>query len=110
MAVPRLLRVLNKGIIAGVVGTAISFFAPLVPCTKAATETVAQNASSSFGMCTLPAPFGSKAIEVSQKYYGISTNSLSGLVLQFLIITGIVTILFMLVRRKAGNVLDLTHK
>ncbi|MEM0465103.1 MAG: hypothetical protein QXW97_00175 [Candidatus Pacearchaeota archaeon] len=65
---------LKLGLLAGLVITIFSFLIKLVPCIK----------KSGFNFCTLPSPF--KNLEsLNEKYYGISNNPLSGLLLQFII-------------------------
>ena len=99
MKTPKILRILNKGAIAGLVVTTLSFFIPLVPC----------KGEAGFSMCLLPNPFVSMSETLTQ-YYSYSNNPLTGAVLQFLIPAIIFTGIFMLLRKKAGNVLDLTNK
>jgi len=99
MKIPKILRILNKSAIAGLVVTTLSFFIPLVPC----------KGESGFSMCSLPNPFINMP-ETLIKYYSYSNNPLTGAVLQFLIPALIFTLIFLFFRKKAGNILDLTNK
>ena len=99
MTTPKILRILNKGAVAGLVITALSFFIPLTPCKQEA----------GFKLCTLPNPFKSMP-EVIPQYYGFSNNPLTGAVLQFLIPALILTLIYLTVRKKTAKVLDLTNK
>ena len=107
MAVPKILRVLNKSVIIAIIVSVLSFVIPIVPCK---TSPVIAEPIYTWSICKLPNPFTNPIIGISQKFYGISTEPLAGLVLQFLIVLIIFTIIFMLFRRKAAKVLDLTRK
>jgi len=107
MATPKILRVLNKSLIITVIVTALSFIFPLVPCK---TSPVIAEPIYEWGICKLPNPFGQPIIGISQKFYGTSAEPLTGLAIHFIIIFAIVTLIFLLIRRKAGKVLDLTKK
>jgi len=99
MTTPKILRILNKGVIVATIVSALSFVFPLIPCTK----------EKGISICQLPSPL-KELPELASKYYSVSTNPLAGIVLQFLVVLFIFTIIFMSFRRKAGKVLDLTNK
>jgi hypothetical protein len=99
METPKILRILNKAAIVGLVVTALSFVLPLVPC----------KAESGFSLCSLPNPLASIP-EVIPQYYGYSNNPLTGAVLQFLIPSIIFMAIFMFFRKKTAKVLDLSKK
>jgi len=84
----------------------VSFFIKIVPC-KIATNNDANPFN--MGLCTLPNPL-KDLTDFSTKFYGISNNPLTGLVLQFLIPAILFLIIFLSARKKAGRVLDLTKK
>lgn len=107
MAVPKILQVLNKSVIAGVIVSALSFVFPIVPCTKSA---VIAEPVYKLGACSLPNPFSESLVGVSTRFYGLNTEPLTGLVLQFLIITLLLTLLFTLFGKKNKKFLDLTKK
>ena len=107
MKTPKILRILNKGAIAGLAVAFLSYVFPLVPCTK---SPVIAEPVYKFSMCKLPNPFGEQIVGVSSKFYGLFTDSSAGLILQFLIPALIFTLIFLFFRKKAGNVLDLTNK
>ena len=100
-------KILNKGLIAGLVVSALSFFLRMVPCT---TSPVIAEPKYSWGICRLPNPFGEKIVGLSTRYFNISTEPMAGLILQFIIALGLFTIIFMLFRRKTKKILDLTNK
>jgi len=104
---PKILQTLNKSLIIAFIVVVLSFFIPIVPCTK---SPVIAEPKYSLGICKLPNPFGEQIVGISQKFYGISTEPLTGLIIQFLIVFTIFTIFFMLFRRKAAKILDLTRK
>lgn len=103
----RIIRVLNKSLIIAFIVCILSFIFKIVPCTK---SPVIAEPQYNLGICKLPNPFGEQIVGISQKFYGISTEPLTGLIIQFLIVFIIFTIIFMLFRRKAVKVLDLTRK
>ena len=107
METPRILKVLNKSLIVAVAISILSFIFPIVPCKIAPVVAAPVYA---WSMCKLPNPFGQQLLGISTKYFGSSTEALTGLVIQFLIIFVLFTILFLLLRRKAAKVLDLTRK
>ncbi len=98
MKSPKIIRILNKSAIAGLVVATLSFVIPLVPCKEDA----------GFKLCRLPNPF--IITESTTKYYGTFTDSLAGATLQFIIPAIIFAIIFLLIRKKTANVLDLTNK
>jgi len=103
----KILQILNKSLIIAFIVAVISFLIPIVPCTK---SPVIAEPIYKWSMCKLPNPFGEQIVGISKKFYGISTEPLTGLIIQFLIVFIIFTLIFMLSRRKAAKVLDLTRK
>jgi len=87
-----MLKVLNKGAMAGLVITLASFFIPLVPC----------KGEGGFTTCLLPNPFKSMPETIS-KYYGYSNNPLTGAALQFIIPTVIFLLIFMFFKKKRSK-------
>lgn len=101
------LRLLNKGVIAGVSVSILSFFFSIVPCT---TAPVIANPEYKFGMCKLPNPFQEPLLGISQKFYTFSTEPLAGLILQFLASFLLFTLIFLVFRKKARKTLDLSRR
>ncbi len=100
------LRIFNKALIVGIVVSVVSFFFRITPCTKLADA--GNSSKAAIGLCDLPSPFESLPT-ITSKYYNISNNPITGLILQFLIPAAIFILIFLLVRRKTGKVLDLTY-
>jgi len=107
MVQPKILGILNKGLISSVIVSAFSFFIPLVPCT---TSPVIEVPDYKFSMCKLPNPFTESLLGISQKFYGAFTEPLAGLVLQFILILIIILVILSLFNKKSGKILDLTQK
>ena|SRR3989344_4630508 len=107
MALPSIFRILNKGLIAGVLVSISSFFFNIVPCMQ---SLVVVEPKYEWALCKFPNPFTKPILGISQKFYNLFTEPLSGLVLQFAISSILFTLIFMLFRRKARKVLDLSHK
>jgi hypothetical protein len=107
METPKILRIFNKSIIVAVALSALSFVLPILPCK---TSPVVAEPAYSWAMCKLPNPFGEQLVGMSTKYFAVYTSSLAGLVAEFLIIFIIFSIIFLLLRRKAAKVLDLTRR
>lgn len=96
----KILKSLNTGILIGVLVVTLSFLISLVPCKKEA----------GIGVCRLPNPF-SDLPPLTQKYYFLSNNPLTGLILQFLIPIIIVLIVFRGQKKeKHEKVVDYTKK
>ena len=89
MKKPKILNILNKGAMIGLVITLLSFFIRLVPCKR----------ESGFSTCLLPNPF-KNIPETLSKYYGYSNNPLTGAALQFIIPTAIFVLIFMFMKKK----------
>ena len=101
-------KILNKGLIAGLVVSVLSFFLKIVPCTS---SPVIAEPIYSWGSCKLPNPFVENIIGISQRFYGSFTNPLAGIIIQFAIAFAIFTIIFIFFHnRKKKKVLDLTGK
>jgi len=103
----RLIKTFNKAVIAAVVVSAISFFAKIVPCSKAP---VVAEPEYTFSLCKLPNPFGEQLVGISEKFYTLTTNPLAGLILQFLAVFVVVMILLSIFKRKQRKIVDLTKK
>jgi hypothetical protein len=92
MEKPKMLKVLNRGAMTGLVVTLLSFIIPLVPC----------KGESGFTTCLLPNPFKNMP-EVVSNYYGYSNNPLTGAALQFIIPAGIFILIFMVFKKKKSK-------
>ncbi len=103
MTKPKIIKILNIGLVTAVLVSALSFFIKLVPC-KFNTAKV-----TGFGLCKLPSIF-ENIPELSNNYYGISNNPLAGLVLQFVLAIIIIVVVLSLFKRKTSKILDLTNK
>ena len=97
MTKPKILKILNNGMIAGILVSALSFIVPLIPCKK----------EQGLSLCKLPNPT-SNLPDSLPKFYNISTNPLTGLVFQFIIVLIVFSLLFLLLKRKESKILDLT--
>jgi len=104
---PKILRVLNKALIIAIAITIISFLIPIVPCKTAA---VVADPVYEWGLCRLPNPLGEQIVGISTKYYGSTTDSLAGFLTHFIVVYAIIIAILLLIRKKAGNILDLTNK
>lgn len=102
-----MLRILNKSLIIAVAISILSFIFPLIPCK---TTLGVAPPTYTWGMCKLPNPFKESLVGLSTKFWASSTEPLAGLIIQFLGSFIIFAILFMLIRKKAAKILDLTHK
>ncbi|MFA7708016.1 MAG: hypothetical protein WCX73_03635 [Candidatus Pacearchaeota archaeon] len=107
MEKPKILGDLNKSTIIAVILTIVSFIFPIVPCKVAP---VIATPVYAWSMCKLPNPFSQNLLGISTKFWANSTEPMTGLVLQFLIVFILTTIIFMILKRKSTKVLDLTHK
>ena len=104
MVMPKFLKVLNKGLIAGVIVGAFGFFIKSVPCKITTID------SSSLGFCRFPSITQNLPSNLPNVYYGVSNNPATGLILQVILITLFVAIFLTLFKRKAAKILDLTNK
>lgn len=98
----KLLKSANIGIIIGILVATLSFLISLVPCKKEA----------GIGVCKLPNPF-SDLSSLTQNYYFISNNPMTGLILQFLIplvIVMLITIVLGSNKQKREKFVDYTKK
>jgi len=98
----KLLKSANTGMIIGILVATLSFMISLVPCKKEA----------GIGVCKLPNPF-SDLPELTQNYYFISHNPMTGLVLQFLIPLIIVLLIVLVIApktHKKEKLVDYTKK
>ncbi len=101
-------KILNKGLIAGLAVSALSFVLKMVPCT---TSPVIAEPKYSWGSCNLPNPFGENLVGLSQRFYGAFTDPMAGLIIQFIVAFAIFTIIFTFFHnRKKKKILDLTGK
>lgn len=103
----KILRVLNKALIIAIAVTLISFIIPIVPCQ---TTNLTEDPIYTWGLCKLPNPFQNTNTGISTNYYSISTESLGGFIIHFLIIFIITSLILISIRKKAAKVLDLTNK
>ena len=101
------LKLINKVVIAGVSINVISFLISIVPCTKAP---VIANPEYQLGMCKLPNPFREPLLGISQKFYGFSTEPLTGLVIQFMTSFLLFILVSIIFKKKAKRILDLSNK
>ena len=104
---PNITKLFTRATIIAVIVVALSFFLPIVPCTK---STVIAEPIYKLGICKLPNPFIEQVVGISTRYYGINTQPIAGLILQFIAAFVIFTLIFLGARKKAGKVLDLTKK
>jgi hypothetical protein len=101
-------KILNKGLIAGLAVSALSFFLKIVPCT---TSPVIAEPQYSWGFCKLPNPFKGQLVGLSQKFYGSFADPMAGLIIQFLIAFALfITIFTFFHKVKNKRILDLTGK
>lgn len=101
-------KILNKGLMAGLAVSALSFVLKIVPCT---TSPVIAEPKYSWSSCKLPNPFGENLVGLSQRFYGAFTNPMAGLIIQFIVAFAIFTIIFTFFHnRKKKKILDLTGK
>lgn len=107
MAKFKILKILNIGLISGLAVSLLSFFIPIVPCTK---SPVIAQPEYNWGLCKLPNPFKEPVLGLSQKFYSVSPEPLGGFILQTLLILIIVTAIFTIFEKKQDKVLDLTKK
>ncbi|MBT3691394.1 hypothetical protein HOD75_00080 [archaeon] len=103
----KILKILNKGLIAGVLASALSFIVPIIPCTKAP---VIANPEYKFAFCKLANPFQEQIVGVSTKYFSQFTEPLAGLILEFFLFFALVSIILAFFKKSKGKVLDLTEK
>jgi len=101
-------KILNKGLIAGVVISALSFFLKIVPCT---TSPVIAEPKYSWGLCQFENPFVGQIVGISQKFYGSFANPLAGLIIQFGVAFAVFTVIFTFFhKRRKKKILDLSKK
>lgn len=99
-------KILNKGLIAGLAVSALSFVLKIVPCT---TSPVIAELKYSWSSCKLPNPFGEQIVGLSQKFYGAFTDPMAGLIIQFIIAFAVFVTIFTLFHKiKNKKILDLT--
>jgi cellobiose-specific phosphotransferase system component IIC len=95
----KLVKSLKNGILAGLIIVILSFLISIVPCIKTA----------GFGVCSLGNPFNDLT-DLSNKFYGISNNPMTGLIFQFLIPLFVVFIISYNYRKKKEHIVDYTKK
>ncbi len=99
-------KILSKGLLAGLVVSALSFFVKIIPCT---TSPVIAEPKYNWGFCKLQNPFKEQLVGISQKFYSSFTDPMAGLIIQFIIAFAIFTIIFTFFhKRKKRKILDLT--
>ena len=101
MNIMKITKILNYGIIAGVLVGALSFFLKIIPCT---TSPVIAEPKYSWGLCKLPNPFGEQIVGISNKFYGLSTDPLAALVFIFLSTLLIVFLALSIIKKNKGKV------
>jgi hypothetical protein len=81
----------------------LSFLGKLVPCLKITKD------STSFGLCKLPGIF-QDIPDLSNQFYGISNNPITGFILQFVIAFAVIFMILNLSKKgkKSKEVVDLT--
>ncbi len=92
-------KLVLKGLIIGLIVSALSFIVTLVPCTK----------ETGLGLCKLPSPI-SDLPETAQRFYGISNNPITGLILQTFIPIIIVMVIPLILKKKPQKIIDFTRK
>ena len=103
-------KLLNKGFIFALIVSALSFFVGIVPC-----STTIGNFFSD-GFCRLPNPFQDLPQTLpTNKFYLVSNNPLTGLVLQFLVSAILFLAVYFYIKRnsfgkKRAKVVDFTKK
>jgi hypothetical protein len=109
MRKPNSIKIANRAVIAGLIIVIISFIIPIVPCTS---SPVIAEPVYKLTTCKIPNPFAEQTLGISTKYYGVNTQPLAGLILQFIIATLIFLIIFNILSKKsksARKILDLTE-
>jgi len=103
----KITKILNYGIIAGVIASASSFFLKIIPC---ATSPVIAEPKYSWSLCKLPNPFGEQIVGISNKFYGLSTDPLAALITTFIAVLLGVFLILSIIKKNKGKVIDLTNK
>lgn len=103
-----ILRISNKAVIFAILIVIISFFLSIVPCP------VTMGSFVTNGFCKLPSPFKTLP-EATANFYWISDNPLTGLVMQFLVVSIGYLIIYIIIKRKSlgkkkSKIIDLTKK
>jgi len=104
MVKPKIIRVLNIGLVVAFLAGATSFFIKLVPCR------VSTSNASAIGLCKLPSIFKNLQEPLTNQYYLISNNPLTGLIFQFFAVLIIALILANLFKKRPKKILDLTKE
>ncbi len=103
-------KLLNKGFIFALIVSALSFFINIVPCNTTLGSFISN------GFCKLPNPFQDLPSPLPEnKFYLISTNPLTGLVMQFLFSAIAFLAIYYYIKRKSfgkrkSKVVDFTKK
>lgn len=103
MTKPKILKILNIGLVGSVIVSTLSFFIKSIPCKITSSD------SNFLGFCKLPSIFQNLS-ETSNNYYALSNNPLTGLVIQFILSFFIITLLLVLLKKKPEKIVDLTGK
>ena len=90
-------QLFTRATMVGLIATALSFFIPIVPCTK---SPVIAEPVYKLGFCKLPNPFAEQILGVSTKYYGINLDPLAGAILQFILISTLAFFIFNGLKKK----------
>lgn len=104
MTKPKIFRLLCIGILGVIIVSTLSFFIKLTPCMIKTTD------ATTLGLCKLPSIFSDLPTQLTNQYYFISNNPLTGLVFQFLITLIALTILLLFFKKSPKKVLDLTKE
>jgi len=103
-------KILNKGFIFALIVSALSFFIGIVPCNTSFRDFFSN------GFCKLPNPFQDLPPTLStNKFYLISNNPLTGLVIQFLVSAILFLAIYFYIKRnsfgkKRSKIVDFTKK
>jgi hypothetical protein len=103
-------KIMNKGFIFALIVSTLSFFINIVPCTTSLRDFFND------GFCKIPNPFQDLSQPLSQnKFYFISSNPLTGLVMQFLVSAILFIAIYLYLKRKSfgkkkPKVVDFTKK
>ena len=103
----KIAKTLNWGIITAVIVSALAFFLPIIPCK---TAPVVANPDYKLALCKIPNPFGEQLVGVSKMFYGLSADPLAALIFTFIAVFIIVLLLFTVIKKKKGKIVDLTAK
>jgi len=95
-------NLIKKSLVTALIISLLSFFIPIVPYTK----------SEGLGLRTLPSPLEDLPQNfINTKFYGISDNPITALLLQFLIpFTLILLIFYTIPKKRSQKIIDFTRR